>query len=111
MTRRRLWWPSTAWWFPTVGPDNDRVVPWLAPARSLPVALVFYAVVFAVLYHVRIADDAAEAWALAPCIAGWAVVVGLCGRRKHGSKIHHRTLAVITFFVVWAALSFAGVRV
>lgn len=108
MTRRRLRWPSSAWWFPTVGPDNDRVVPWWGPARFLPLALLTYAVYFSLLSH--FVEDDFDGWAGAPSLTGLAVVVGFCGRRKDGSRVRHKALAVITTCLVFAAVSIAGVR-
>jgi hypothetical protein len=107
MTTRRLRWRWVAWWFPTVGPDNDRVVPWLGPARSLPLFLALYATYFA-LIRGWVGDDA-TGWAAFPTLAGIAVVTGFCGRQKDGSKVRHGELAVTVFCIVLVAVSFAGV--
>jgi len=109
MTRRRLRCPSRSWWFPTVGPANDRIVSWLGPARSLSFVLLIFAVIFFWLSHS--VEGGFDGWAGAPVDTGIVVVGWTCGRRKDGSRLRHQALAVITFCVLFAAMSFAGVRI
>jgi hypothetical protein len=66
-------WLSRDWWFPMVGPGNDRVVPWLGPARFLPIALLLGAA-YAALTKDFVGDDAV-AWSDGPFIAGFWVLM------------------------------------
>ncbi len=106
MARGQIWRRTAAWLFPTVGPDNDRVVPWLGSARSFPVFFALLAGFYALSDRWTGVD---LLWTATPTIACYGVVTGFCGRRKDGSKIRHRVLAVITACALFAAVSVAGV--
>jgi Kef-type K+ transport system membrane component KefB len=108
VTRGRSRRRTAAWLFPTVGPDNDRVVPWWGPARALLCVLPLYAAWFWLLGHLT---GDAHWLGFAPTVTGAVVVVRFCGRRKDGSKVRHRVLAVITACVLFEAVLIASVQI
>jgi hypothetical protein len=106
VTRDRPKRRAAAWLFPTVGKDNDRVVPWLGPARSIPCVLAWFAIYLAAADYVL---GPVDVWAPAPAATAATVVVGFCGRRKDGSRARHRVIAVIAACTVFVAVWTAGV--